>query len=599
MRRTLTPQPALLLLLVAQQQQSSAPPVAALISAAPAPQLRLSCGQEGGCNESFPLQGNIAQATVTFGRATAPPPSWVRLDRCDDVDDNTIWLEYFPRWAPAAEGTFNFQWLTGTNSSSISVKASGWSARYNGTKLTGNSTCETVFFSFDYRSTTTLLEVEDTGPGAVRLSGKPGLGLNATEGGHWVDTCDFKTYAVGEPVKGALNFKPTFRLHQTAGSKCAISLAFEDGGIYYYAIQGGRTGLSQSTSSACINWGQKCDHPLALVVHFFNGSIPALPHGFLGPVHHVSPLKTPHQFCIEGGIVSTSANKTAFAGSQLKIPMCQIIGQSIPPRPQFASFLAPAWLTILPKHNDTDPSYTFATLNSSRRIPAGAGPAAGNGEPRLQQTFDGSEGAPHGGGRWEVYNDYVRVYLIFSPEHAGKTVELFVLLHNDAGELAAVEADPSKWQVLSIELVALPDLRPLLGWHGNEATTLMTALTWTDAGLFFNGTTTDGSFSYLETYARLGFNTVPGIYRQCPHGDWRCVSPWNPTPPSWAHPPGALADKFSYPGNRTGSSWSGLKFGNQGPEFGRLYGMTHLPLNASLLPMWAPGVSDPATEMLK
>ena len=86
--------------------------------------------------------------------------------------------------------------------------------------------------------------------------------------------------------------------------------------------------------------------------------------------------------------------------------------------------------------------------------------------------------------------------------------------------LAPVEADPSKWQEISIELVALPDLRPLLGWG---KTKLMTALTWTDAGLFFNGTTVDGSYSYLETYGRLGFNTVPGIYHQCPGSDWRCA----------------------------------------------------------------------------
>ena len=53
-------------------------------------------------------------------------------------------------------------------------------------------------------------------------------------------------------------------------------------------------------------------------------------------------------------------------------------------------------------------------------------------------------------------------------------------------------------------------------------------------------------------------------------------------------------------GNRTAErGWTGLQFGPEGPEFDRLYGMTKLPLNASLLPMWAPGVTDTATEMLK
>ena len=136
------------------------------------------------------------------------------------------------------------------------------------------------------------------------------------------------------------------------------------------------------------------------------------------------------------------------------------------------------------------------------RVPVGEGPSVGSNESRLRQTFDG-------GGRWEIYNDYVRCYLTFSRAHIGKTVQLFVLLHETLTEVAAVEADPSKWQMISIELVDMPDLRPLLSWG---KTKMMTALTWTDASLFFNGTTADGSYSYLETYARLGFNTVPGIY---------------------------------------------------------------------------------------
>jgi hypothetical protein len=211
--------------------------------------------------------------------------------------------------------------------------------------------------------------VADTGPGSVKLSGKPGAGLNTTapQKAQWADGCDFSAYAPGPPVKGALNFKPSYGLHQSdGGARCAISLAFADGGIYYYAIQAGRNGLSQATSSACVNWGQKCDHPLALIVPYYNGTVPTLPAGFLGPVHHVTPLKTPNQFCIKGGLVSPSSNWTAFAGSQLKVPMCQVIGQQIPTRPRFASFLAPTWLTIVPKSNDTDPTYTFATLNRSK-----------------------------------------------------------------------------------------------------------------------------------------------------------------------------------------------------------------------------------------
>jgi hypothetical protein len=109
--------PSSLLLLLVQ--------VAVAANLSPAPHLQLSCGGDSpDCSESLPLHGNRAQATVTFGGATAPPP-WVRLDRCDHVNDNTIWVEYFPRWAPTAGGTFDFAWLAGSNGSSITVKASG------------------------------------------------------------------------------------------------------------------------------------------------------------------------------------------------------------------------------------------------------------------------------------------------------------------------------------------------------------------------------------------------------------------------------------------------------------------------------------------
>ena len=201
---------------------------AAKLSLLPAPHVKLSCGAESpDCSELAPLHGNQAQATVTFG-ASATLPSWIRLDRCDRVNDNTIWREYFPRWAPATGGTFDFSWLAGTNGSSITVKASGWSSRYNGTQLTENSTNVTVFFSFDYRNTVSLLQVEDTGSGSVRLTGKPGKGLNATTAQkvHWADGCDFSAYAPVPAVKGApLNFKPSYGLHQSdGGSRCSISL---------------------------------------------------------------------------------------------------------------------------------------------------------------------------------------------------------------------------------------------------------------------------------------------------------------------------------------------------------------------------------------
>ena len=110
--------------------------------------------------------------------------------------------------------------------------------------------------------------------------------------------------------------------------QCAINLTFTSPGVWYYGVSGQRNGLGQEVPSACPCGhvhGQKracpCDRPLALVVGYLNGSRPFLPAGFVGHVHVVQALKTPHQFC------TIQPNVTAFAGSQLKIPLCKQEGK--------------------------------------------------------------------------------------------------------------------------------------------------------------------------------------------------------------------------------------------------------------------------------
>lgn len=340
-------------------------------------------------------------------------------------------------------------------------------------------------------------KVEDTGPGAVRLIGKPGRGVNETaaDRAHWADTATFSAFGL-DPAgkyKPRLNFVPSFGLHQTRdGDRCAINLTFTAPGVWFYGLQANRNGLTQAASTACNQtdpYTAPCENPLALVIPHLNGSHPGLPAGFVGPVHVVQPLRTPHQFCM----ISPAA--TAFSGAQLKVPLCHVLGVSIPPQPRFASILAPVWLTVLGKTNLTAPSYTTSYLNQSKTLSPGQGPTAGSTEPRLQQTF-------YGGGlissRWEIYNDFIRFYLTFPDAHAGKSVPVHLLLHDTLEELEAVEANPVLWQSLSVNLVRTPDLRPLLGWNRDKPT-LMTALVWTDSGLFLNATTPDGSYSYLET----------------------------------------------------------------------------------------------------
>ena len=80
----------------------------------------------------------------------------------------------------------------------------------------------------------------------------------------------------------------------------------------------------------------------------------------------------------------------------------------------------------------------LSTGGHTCRVPVGQGPAAGNGEARLQQTFDGNSAGTSQSSRWEIYNDYVRCYLTFPPEHVGKTVQLYVLLHSVSSHLLGV-----------------------------------------------------------------------------------------------------------------------------------------------------------------
>ena len=558
---------------------------------APGPNLTLDCG---GCTAQRPFQGNRATARVEFAAASGAgsPPAWIRLDRCDSVDDNTFYHTWWPRWAKATDGSFEIDWLHATppalpppcagcpGAGRLTVVASGWSARYNGTRLTANSTNQSVYFSFSYWDSLSQLEVRDAGPGSVHLKAKAGAGVNssAADRAAWADTCQFRQYKLDSSRKYApkLNFVADPGFHQTA-ARCSINVSFSKPcAVSYFGVTGARNGISQQVASAGGDWDHACEHPTAIVTPCLNGTLPSLPAGFGGPVHRTQPLRTAHQFAI------ISPELTVFAGSQIKLPIAKDISTAIPKAPRFATILAPAFLAVRPKDNTTTPTYAAATLNASKPVAAGSGPAKGNGEARLQQTFFST--------RWGTYNDAVRMYLMFSSEHVGKTIAAHVLLHDSLDELDAVTKDPALWQTVQLELVSTPDLRPVLGVG---KTSLITSLTWSSAALFFTGSVDGTDYSFLETFARLGFNTVPGV---------GCCSntvqqSWDPPKQPWQQPTGDLDRRYAFPGNRTGKDWSGLQFGPEISGFGREWTFAKMPLNASLLPRAF--VKDEAEEMRK
>jgi hypothetical protein len=98
-----------------------------------------------------------------------------------------------------------------------------------------------------------------------------------------------------------------------------------------------------------------------------------------------------------------NSKRDACSYSQLKIPLCSVVGVSIPQQPRFATVLAPEWLGVIGKSNLTDPTYCETSLNSSTRVPTGSGPVEGSGEPRLLRTFASVSDDNTGRyGRWEI-----------------------------------------------------------------------------------------------------------------------------------------------------------------------------------------------------
>jgi hypothetical protein len=346
--------------------------------------------------------------------------------------------------------------------------------------------------------------------------------------------------------------------------------------VWFFGVNGIRNGMSQQVASAGGDWDHACEHPTAVVTPCLNGTLPKLPTGFTGPVHVTKPLRTPHQFAIINSDLAT------FSGAQIRLPIAKELATEIPKVAHFATILAPAWLVVRPKANTTQPTYAAASLNASKPIAAGSGPVVGNDEARLQQTFFSN--------RWETYNDAVRLYLMFDRNHAGKIIAVHVLLHDSLDELKAATHDQTLWQTVHLELVVTPDLRPKLG---AGKTNLTTSITWSSAGLFYTGAAHGAHYSFLELYARLGFNTVPGV-GCCPN---TIPGAWDTPKPSWQHPGGELDGRYAYPGNRTSEDWSGLQYGPEISGFGRDFSFAKKPLNMTLLPRQF--VTNEAEEMLK
>ena len=229
----------------------------------------------------------------------------------------------------------------------------------------------------------------------------------------------------------------------------------------------------------------------------------------------------------------------------------------------FVSVILPSWLHVFGQTNRS--SATFPTLNRTVSLPNG----------RTLTTFYNS------GARWSPYNTHVHLSFTFASEHAGKTAKLQLLLHD---RLSEADGPPSRFSVADMACVPTPVI-PL-------PKRLVTSVTWATAEMLFDGISPDGTFSFLDTYAQLGLNTVPSVGLD-PDGALPAVAPW------------------AFAGNRTGWAGRHLRYGPElsgGSNAGWNgdSGVYSAPPNATLVrEMWlahtgrAASDADVADEMRK
>lgn len=288
-------------------------------------------------------------------------------------------------------------------------------------------------------------------------------------------------------------FTTSFFYHQE--SEGSIILTLQQPGIVYYGATPAFNGRQGQCTAGGEYDGAPSYHPLALVLKGPNGTTmnQTIPANFQGTVHQMTPLRSPHQFCI------LRENITLFNGCKVFIPLCRPDPKNeIPHQPKFVSMVAPTWLNVYPASNATCPTCSLiASVNSTTNL--------GNGMRRT--TFAAK------GGRWSTYNNNVPIYVTFAPSFVGRDAPsadnnavLWVMIHDDVATAAATPVGPkTPWQRLVAHTVHVPTDLVL-------PQTFVTSITWTDASLLLDGPVgrvSGGGGGFLQLYKSLGFNTVP------------------------------------------------------------------------------------------
>lgn len=270
--------------------------------------------------------------------------------------------------------------------------------------------------------------------------------------------------------------------------------------------------------------------PLALVIPWENGSVPALPPGFAGPSHVATPIPGDWRLALRVDRI------TVFHGGTAEI-RC-VHGPAYPNggvfAPDVVEIEVPKGLTIVPPPP----------------CPAGPGECGGS---RYENATDVSGVA--GGGtvpagylrlrleklktnEWGYLNDAVLLKVAV----ADKSIEgkSFPLSRIRAYSGAANQARADNWQPLAITVKKLTPVPAL-------PKRLHTAYCWSGPNEFVDDESL--GLNSISMWKALGFTAVPGVGASYE------------TPPA---KPGSILS----PANRTGSAWAGMKYGIMTSPFG-------------------------------
>lgn len=193
----------------------------------------------------------------------------------------------FPLWMQPNWGAFKVYFGGSDNNQTVAIVASGWSDNGpNGTRLTQNSSAVTIHYSMACRQATAKLNVENLGPGTVRLSTE-NVASDPLAGNCPITQAAFYSYV---PLNASA-FNYLYMLRVEADRNFSYVLNWRRSGIYYYgAAPSSRGRMMQLTAGGEYNTAMGT-RPTAIVVADADGTVNAtLPDDFEGEVIHTTRL---------------------------------------------------------------------------------------------------------------------------------------------------------------------------------------------------------------------------------------------------------------------------------------------------------------------